>query len=152
VSWAGSETTPCSSLVTPGGCGSPWGKLHNDRNIPLHPLLVGLINDYEGVEGAVGERVPARTRRRQTVRSAHSVASQVPAATPLGGCWPKGLAPDPVELDCRFQNICEGCGFYQPSVEFIDILRRQRNDAIARADAARAELYDQLVAVIDATA
>jgi integrase len=24
----------------------PLGKLHNDRSVPLHPMLVGLINDY----------------------------------------------------------------------------------------------------------
>src|SRR5436190_14350126 len=29
----------------------PLGKLHNDRSVPLHPLLVGLINDYRGWRG-----------------------------------------------------------------------------------------------------
>jgi len=43
-----------------------------------------------------------------------------------------------VELDCHFQTICEGCGFYHPSVEFVEILRRQRDDA-AHADATRAK-------------
>jgi hypothetical protein len=52
-------------------------------------------------------------------------------------------------LDCRFQTICEGCGFYQTDVEFVDILRRQRDDATSHADAAHAQLYDQLVRVID---
>jgi hypothetical protein len=33
-------------------------------------------------------------------------------------------------------------------VEFVDILCRQRDDAISHADAARAELYDELVWVI----
>jgi hypothetical protein len=63
-----------------------------------------------------------------------------------------GHCTRPGELDCRFQTICEGCGFYEPSVEFIDILRRQRDDATAHADVTRAKLYDELVAVIDATA
>ena len=63
-----------------------------------------------------------------------------------------GHCTRPAELDCRFQTMCEGCGFYQTSVEFIDILRRQRDDAASRADAARAKLYDELVRVIDATA
>ena len=27
------------------------GKLHNDRSVPLHPLLVGLINDYRAWRG-----------------------------------------------------------------------------------------------------
>jgi hypothetical protein len=29
----------------------PVGKLHNDRNVPLHPLLVGLIGDYQAWRG-----------------------------------------------------------------------------------------------------
>ncbi len=61
-----------------------------------------------------------------------------------------GHCTRPLELDCRFQTICEGCGFYQTNIEFIDILRRQRDDATSHADAARADLYDQLVRVIDA--
>ena len=63
-----------------------------------------------------------------------------------------GHCTRPVELDCRFQTICEGCGFYETNVEFVDILRRQRDDATAHADAARTKLYDELVTVIDASA
>jgi integrase len=32
----------------------PVGKLHNDRSVPLHPLLVGLINDYRSWRGPTG--------------------------------------------------------------------------------------------------
>jgi hypothetical protein len=60
-----------------------------------------------------------------------------------------GHCTRPLELDCRFQTICEGCGFYETSVEFVDILRRQRDDATSHADPARAKLYDELVRVID---
>ena len=49
----------------------PVGKLHNDRNVPLHPLLVGLINDYQAWRGPSRERVPPRTRRRPALRPAH---------------------------------------------------------------------------------
>jgi hypothetical protein len=70
---------------------------------------------------------------------------------------PRGLVANghctrPAELDCRFQTICEGCRFYETSDEFVDILRRQRDDATAHADAERTKLYDELVAVIDASA
>ena len=61
-----------------------------------------------------------------------------------------GHCTRPLELDCRFQTICEGCGFYQTNVEFIDILRRQRDDATVHADATRTKLYDDLVRVLDA--
>jgi hypothetical protein len=62
-----------------------------------------------------------------------------------------GHCTRPLELDCRFQTICEGCGFYETDVEFVDILRRQRDDATAHADALRTKLYDDLVKVIDAS-
>ena len=36
-----------------------------------------------------------------------------------------GHCTRPLELDCRFQTICEGCGFYETGPEFVTILRRQ---------------------------
>jgi hypothetical protein len=60
-----------------------------------------------------------------------------------------GHCTRPLELDCRFQTICEGCGFYQTGPEFLTILRRQRDNATDHADATRARLYDELVRVID---
>lgn len=61
----------------------------------------------------------------------------------------KGHCTRPLELDCRFQTICEGCGFYETGPEFVTILRRQRDNATDHADLARAQLYDDLVRVID---
>jgi site-specific recombinase XerD len=211
----------------------PVGKLHNDRNVPLHPLLVGLISDYEAWRGPsrngflleredgqpfdrrtihryvervakragiarvhphqlrhtlatqclnrgmgleaiaalLGHRSPrmtlvyarisdenvadqyfAATQAVEAEAAAASAAGGTQAAGPPRRLLANGHCTRPAELDCRFQTVCEGCGFYETSVEFIDILRRQREDATAHADAARARLYDQLVAVIDATA
>jgi hypothetical protein len=62
-----------------------------------------------------------------------------------------GHCTRPLELDCRFQSVCEGCGFHETNVEFVDILRRLRDDATDHADAARAKVYDELVKVIDTT-
>jgi site-specific recombinase XerD len=211
----------------------PVGKLHNDRNVPLHPLLVGLISDYQAWRGPSrngflleredGQPFDRRTIHRYVERVAtragiarvhphqlrHTLATQClnrgmsleAIAALLGHRSPRmtlvyarisdenvadqyfaatqaveaeaaagsaaetnhasglprrllanGHCTRPAELDCRFQTVCEGCGFYETGVEFIDILRRQRDDATAHADAAQAKLYDQLVAVIDATA
>jgi integrase len=211
----------------------PVGKLHNDRNVPLHPLLVGLIRDYQAWRGPSrngfllerddGQPFDRRTihryvmavARRAGIASVHphqlrhtlatqclnrgmsleaiaallghrsprmtliyarisheNVAQQYFAATqaveaeataapsaqsgqapgPPRRLLANGYCTRPVELDCRFQTICEGCGFYETSVEFMDILSRQRDDATAHADSARAKLYDELVAVIDASA
>jgi hypothetical protein len=60
-----------------------------------------------------------------------------------------GRCTRPIELDCRFQTVCEGCGFFETGREFVTILRRQRDDAADNADLARTQLYDDLVRVID---
>jgi site-specific recombinase XerD len=212
----------------------PLGKLHNDRNVPLHPLLVGLITDYQewrgpSRNGFLLERDDGQPFDRRTI---HRYVASVAQRAGVGGVHPHQLrhtlatqclnrgmsleaiaallghrsprmtlvyarisdtnvadqyfnatqtveadstAPSPanddlrqragahrrllgnghctrpLELDCRFQTICEGCGFFETSVEFIDVLSRQRDDATSHADLARTELYDQLVDVIDST-
>ena len=50
-----------------------------------------------------------------------------------------GHCTRPLELDCRFQTICEGCGFYETGPEFVTILRRQRDDAAAHTDPVRTQ-------------
>jgi site-specific recombinase XerD len=211
----------------------PVGKLHNDRTVPLHPLLVGLIRDYqawrgpsrggyllqrddgqpfdrrtihryvaavarragiarvhphqlrhtlatqclnrgmslEAIAALLGHRSPRMTliyarisdenvaeqyfQATQTVEAEATTASRAPsdqASDAPRRLLANGHCTRPLELDCRFQSVCEGCGFYETSVEFVDILRRQRDDATAHADATRAKLYDELVAVIDASA
>jgi pyridoxine 5'-phosphate synthase PdxJ len=63
-----------------------------------------------------------------------------------------GHCTRPLELDCRFQTICEGCGFYQTGPEFVTVLRRQRDDATTHHDLTRTKLYNNLIDVIDETA
>lgn len=210
----------------------PIGKLHNDRSVPLHPLLVGLITDYQAWRGpsrdgfllerddgqpfdrrTIARYVEAVARRagvghvhphqlrhtlatqclnrgmsleaiaallghrspRMTLVYARisdtNVADQYFAATQAveaeAASGPRadgdhesaekhrrllgnGQCTRPLELDCRFQTICEGCGFYETGSEFVEVLRRQRDDATAHADQARAQLYAELVRVIDA--
>ncbi len=60
-----------------------------------------------------------------------------------------GHCTRPQDLDCRFQTICEGCGFFETGPEFVPILRRQRDDAAGHGDRTRMRLYDELVRVID---
>jgi hypothetical protein len=60
-----------------------------------------------------------------------------------------GHCTRPLELDCRFHTICEGCGFFETGPEFVTILRRQRDDAADHNDVARISVYDELVRVID---
>jgi len=209
----------------------PVGKLHNDRSVPLHPLLIGLINDYrawrgptasgllverddhqpfdrrtihryvaavarragvgrvhphqlrhtlatqclnrgmslEAIAALLGHRSPRMTlvyaRIADTVvadqyfAATRAVEADSPTVKPSAGerdtaarhrrLLGNGHCTRPLELDCRFQTICEGCGFYQTGPEFVTILRRQQDDAIAHADLVRATLYKELVNVID---
>jgi integrase len=209
----------------------PLGKLHNDRSVPLHPLLVGLINDYrawrgptstgllverddhqpfdrrtihryvqaaarragvgrvhphqlrhtlatqclnrgmslEAIAALLGHRSPRMTlvyaRIADTVvadqyfNATHAVEAETPHVEPLADernvaarhrrLLGNGRCTRPLELDCRFQTICEGCGFFETGPEFVTILRRQRDDAANHADLARTQLYDNLVRVID---
>jgi integrase len=209
----------------------PLGKLHNDRSVPLHPLLVGLINDYrawrgptstgllverddhqpfdrrtihryvqaaarradvghvhphqlrhtlatqclnrgmslEAIAALLGHRSPRMTlvyaRIADTVvadqyfNATRAVEADTLAVKPLADerdvaarhrrLLGNGHCTRPLELDCRFQTICEGCGFFETSPEFVTILRRQRDDAADHTDLARTQLYDGLMRVID---
>jgi integrase len=46
VNSADCATTPCIASATPIGCASRWASSTTTAPFPLHPLLVGLINDY----------------------------------------------------------------------------------------------------------
>jgi hypothetical protein len=85
------------------------------------------------------------TTAKTTTRSSDRVAQLHRRLLGNGHCT------RPLELDCRFQTICEGCGFYETGPEFVTILRRQRDDAAAHTDPVRTHLYDELIRVIDET-
>jgi integrase len=215
----------------------PVGKLHNDRHVPLHPLLVELITDYRARRGAsfsgllverddgspfdacalrryvdtiakragIGHvhphqlrhtlatqainrgmsleaiaallghrsmrmtltyaRISDRTVAEEYFKVTEAVEARYQRNDPLplgvdGDTTPRA-APDahrrllgnghctrPVALDCQFESICERCGFFESGPEFISILRRQRDDAGDRGDAARADLFDGLLSDI----
>jgi len=209
----------------------PLGKLHNERTVPLHPMLVGLINDYrawrgptstgllierndhqpmdprtiyrhvqavarragvrvhphalrhtlatqcinrgmslEAIAALLGHRSPRMTLvyariSDTTVAEQYFTATQAVEADPIPAAAPtddraddtqlhrrllgNGNCTRPLELDCRFQTICEGCGFYETGPQFVTILRRQRDNAAAHTDHLRTRLYDELIDVID---
>lgn len=209
----------------------PLGKLHNERTVPLHPMLVGLINDYrawrgptstgllverndhqpmdprtiyrhvqavarragvrvhphalrhtlatqcinrgmslEAIAALLGHRSPRMTLvyariSDTTVAEQYFTATQAVETDPISNAAPadhraddtqlhrrllgNGNCTRPLELNCRFQTICEGCGFYETGPQFVTILRRQRHDAAAHADSVRTRLYDELIDVIN---
>lgn len=57
-----------------------------------------------------------------------------------------GWCTRPAELDCSFETICEGCGFFATTVEFAPTLKRQAEHAATHDQPGRAELYAKLAA------
>ena len=60
-----------------------------------------------------------------------------------------GYCTRPPELDCAFENICETCTFFQTSIEFRPTLQAQHDDATAKQQTHRAELFNTLLARVD---
>lgn len=66
----------------------------------------------------------------------------------LGNGW----CTRPATLDCAFETICEGCGFFTPTIEFRPTLERQRDHAARHDQPGRADLYQHLIDRVDNTA
>ncbi len=63
----------------------------------------------------------------------------------LGNGW----CTRPPQLDCAFESICETCTYFQTSIEFRPTLAAQRDDAAARHQDHREQLFASLLARID---
>jgi hypothetical protein len=63
----------------------------------------------------------------------------------LGNGW----CARPVELDCHFESICEGCTFFVTTIEFRPTLQAQRDDAASKGQVARQKIFDGLLARLD---
>lgn len=59
----------------------------------------------------------------------------------LGNGW----CTRPAKLDCAFETICEGCGFFQTTITFRPTLQAQHDDAVAKGQDGRAELFTNLL-------
>ena len=204
----------------------PVGKLHNDRTVPLHAVLVELIDEYrtrrgpsasglllerndgqpfdrrtihryvatvarragtghvhphqlrhtlathcinrgmslEAIAAMLGHRSPRMTLVYARI-SNDNVAKQYFQATELVETIARPLPVDdasdralgqlrqlgngycarPAQLNCSYQTICEGCGFYATGPEFLPILRRQKDSAAEQADFERAHIFNELI-------
>jgi site-specific recombinase XerD len=211
----------------------PVGKLREDRYLPLHPQLVGLIEQYrtahvppghrlllprengraldrhtvtrfinkagvaaglphihphqlrhtlatqainrgmslEAIAAMLGHRSMDMTLRYAKIAS-RTVADEYFAVTdqvdalyataeplPADAIGPKmarlrrehhrllgnGHCTRPAELDCAFEAICENCSFFQTSIEFRPTLQAQHDDAAAKGQHHRADLFGRLL-------
>jgi integrase len=60
-----------------------------------------------------------------------------------------GWCTRPAELDCSYESICEGCGFFTTGVEFRPTLEAQAAHAAAHGQPARAQMFEELIDGID---
>lgn len=63
-----------------------------------------------------------------------------------------GYCARPIELDCTFESICETCTYFQTTIEFRPSLQRQRDDAAAKSQTGRQQLFESLLARLDGEA
>lgn len=137
-----------------------------------HTLATQAINRgmrLEAVAAMLGHRslkmtlVYARIANRTVADEYHAVSQQVDALyddtmpANLEGPNMRRLRADhhrmlgngfcnrPPELDCAFETICEGCGFFQTNVTFLPTLKRQRDHATDHDQPGRAQLFTNLV-------
>jgi len=60
-----------------------------------------------------------------------------------------GYCARPQHLDCAFESVCETCTFFQTSIEFRPTLQQQHDDAAAKEQAHRQQLFGRLLADLD---
>jgi integrase len=217
----------------------PVGKLHNDRYVPLHPVLLPLLDAWRAAHGdsslgllltndgrplnrhgvtrmvnraarraGLGHLHPHQLRHtlatqavnrgmrleaiaallghrtlRMTIRYARianrtvadeyqSVTAKVEAlyapSTSLGAdaegptmrrvraehhrMLGNGWCTRPQDLDCSFESICEGCGFFATGVEFKDTLTNQAEHATRHGQRDRQHLYEGLLQGLEGAA
>jgi hypothetical protein len=63
----------------------------------------------------------------------------------LGNGW----CTRPPELDCAFESICETCTFFQTSIQFRPTLQAQHDDATAKHQDHRGQLFASLLTRLD---
>jgi site-specific recombinase XerD len=57
-----------------------------------------------------------------------------------------GYCARPAELDCTFEAVCENCTFFQTSIAFRPTLQAQHDDAAAKNQTGRQQLFSELLA------
>jgi integrase len=56
-----------------------------------------------------------------------------------------GYCARPVDMDCHFESICESCSFFVTTIEFKPTLQRQQDDARAKGQVGRQQIFEGLL-------
>jgi len=62
-----------------------------------------------------------------------------------------GYCGRPIELDCRYETICESCTFFFTTIEHRPTIQAQRDDADVKGQTGRRDVYDNLLRRLDET-
>jgi len=101
-----------------------------------------VANEYFAVSEKVealydrGQSLPATAEGTEMLKLRREMHSRM-----LGN----GHCARPVEMDCHFESICESCTFFVTTIEFRPTLQRQRDDAAAKGQVGRKEIFDGLL-------
>lgn len=111
-----------------------------------------------GIEALVSHR-PSGSRCRLSPRCLEKLAAYLEQGPNAHG-WVEdqvmhrrmlgnGSCARPVEMDCHFESICESCTFFVTTIEFRPTLQRQRDNAAAKRQVAREQIFDGLLSRLD---
>jgi site-specific recombinase XerD len=158
--------------------GAAAGLPHIHPHQLRHTLATQAINrgmSLEAIAALLGHRSLDMTLRyakiaSRTVADEYSAVTEKvealygqPAQLPADAIGPKmarlrrehhrmlgnGWCTRPQELDCAFESICETCSYFQTGIEFRPTLAAQHDDAVARRQDHREQLFASLLARID---
>jgi hypothetical protein len=62
-----------------------------------------------------------------------------------------GYCTRPLELDCRYETICESCTMFSTTIEHRSTIEAQRDDAVTKGQTGRRDVYDALLKRLDDT-
>jgi hypothetical protein len=103
--------------------------------------LVPAARTGRGTAAGRRSREPARRWRRVEFTLTDAEFADLETAASLAGLSRGAYAAQ----DCAFESICETCTFFQTSIAFRPTLAAQRDDAIARHQDHRGQLFSSLL-------
>jgi site-specific recombinase XerD len=163
-------------MINRAGAAAGLGHIHPHQL--RHTLATQAINrgmSLEAIAALLGHRSLDMTLRYAKIASRtvadeyFAVSEKVealygqPAQLPADAIGPKmarlrrehhrllgnGWCTRPPQLDCAFESICETCSYFQTSIEFRPVLQAQHDDATAKHQDHRGQLFASLLARID---
>ncbi len=165
-------------MINRAGAAAGLGHIHPHQL--RHTLATQAINrgmSLEAIAAMLGHKsmdmtlVYAKIANRTVAQEYFTVAEKVdalyaaPAQLPADALGPNmarlnrehsrmlgnGYCTRPKVMDCQYETICESCTFFQTTIEFRPTLLAQRDDACAKGQTRRAEIYDELITSLDTT-